>query len=268
MKKRLWIGILLAAVVCLWGFYENTRLQLNSFPVNVAGLPDPFDGFRIAHISDLHNARFGENNEELIKLLNQAKPDLIAITGDLVDSRKTDIGIALAFAREAVKIAPCCYVPGNHEARIPEYARLETGLQEAGVMVLRNEALLLERDGEQITVAGAADPAFGNADFAGTLESLASGEVTVLLSHRPELFEEYCRCGFSLVLSGHAHGGQFRLPVLGGLVAPGQGFFPRYDSGYYTEGNTAMVVSRGLGNSLFPFRLNNPPETLLITLTK
>ena len=79
MKKRLWIGILLAAVVCLWGFYENTRLQLNSFPVNVAGLPDPFDGFRIAHISDLHNARFGENNEELIKLLNQAKPDLIAL---------------------------------------------------------------------------------------------------------------------------------------------------------------------------------------------
>ncbi len=91
---------------------------------------------------------------------------------------------------------------------------------------------------------------------------------TLLLSHRPELFEVYVKCGADLVLSGHAHGGQFRLPFVGGLVAPNQGLFPEYDAGLYTEGNTNMVVSRGVGNSILPFRFNNRPEVILIELEK
>jgi len=266
MKKRYWIYLLLAAIIA-WGFYENTTLEINSFPVNGKGLPEPFHGFQIAHISDLHNAEFGERNGDILKLLNDIQPDIIAITGDLVDSRRTDIDIAVDFAAEAAKIAPCYYVPGNHEARIPEYARLEQQLQDAGVTVLRDQAVSLEKDGETITIAGVDDPSFTGFDgFSRNLSRLSSDNFTVLLSHRPEYFDLYCQNGFDLVLSGHVHGGQFRIPFLGGVLAPGQGFFPEYDSGLYTDGNTSLVVSRGLGNSLFPFRLNNPPEILLITL--
>jgi len=268
MKKRYWICLLLAAIIA-WGFYENTTLEINSFPVSSPTLPDAFDGFRIAHISDLHNAQFGENNQDLLRLLTDCKPDAIAITGDLIDSRNTNIHIAVHFAAEAAKIAPCYYVTGNHEARISEYPLLEQKLTDAGVTVLGNEAIPLEKDGKTIAIAGVEDPSFlGSVGFSAALSQLASEGFTILLSHRPEYFEAYCQNGFDLVLSGHAHGGQFRIPLLGGLIAPGQGFFPEYDSGLYRKDNTNLAVSRGLGNSLFPFRLNNPPEILLITLLK
>lgn len=89
---------------------------------------------------------------------------------------------------------------------------------------------------------------------------------SILLSHRPELFEVYAKNNIDLILSGHAHGGQFCLPLIGGLLAPNQGLFPKYDSGIYTQENTNMVVSRGIGNRLFPFRFNNCPEVILIEL--
>ena len=88
----------------------------------------------------------------------------------------------------------------------------------------------------------------------------------ILLSHRPELFETYAACGVDLVLSGHAHGGQFRLPFIGGLIAPNQGLFPKYDAGLFTDGNTNMIVSRGIGNSIIPIRFNNRPEIVLLEL--
>lgn len=266
MKKRYWIYLLLAAIVA-WGFYENTALEINSFPVSGPNLPENFNGFQIAHVSDLHNTQFGENNEKLLKLLTDCQPDIIAITGDLIDSRNTNIDVAVHFAAEAAKIAPCYYVTGNHEARVSEYPLLEQKLTDAGVTVLRNQAVSLERDGEIICIAGVEDPSFlGSAGFSAALSQLASEDFTILLSHRPEYFDAYCQNGFELVLSGHAHGGQFHVPFLGGLIAPGQGFFPEYDSGLYHEENTNLVVSRGLGNSIFPFRLNNPPELILITL--
>lgn len=268
MKKRFLLTILVLIAVVLWGFFENTALALNEITVASGDLPENFSGFRIAHISDLHNTSFGENNERLLELLRSAQPDIIAITGDLIDSRNTDIDVAAAFAAEAAKIAPCYYVTGNHEARIAEYRLLEQQLVDAGVTVLRNTALTLEQDVETLTLAGIDDPAFlGNTVFSKKLEQLASEEFTILLSHRPELFDSYCQNGFDLVLSGHAHGGQFRIPFLGGLIAPNQGLFPGYDSGLYVNEKTNMVVSRGLGNSLIPFRLNNPPEVILIILT-
>lgn len=269
MRKRFWIPLLLLIAVSLWGFYENTALELNSFPVSSQALPDAFEGFQIAQISDLHNARFGKENEDIAVLLGQVQPDIIAITGDLLDSRHTDMEAALAFAEKLVKIAPCYYVTGNHEAWISGYSGFEKRLEEAGVTVLRNQTISLERDAQAITLAGIDDPAFlGETPFQRMLEQLSSENYTILLSHRPEYFSQYCEAGFDLVLSGHAHGGQFRFPFLGGLIAPNQGFFPEYDSGLYTSGETNLVVSRGLGNSVFPFRINNPPEILLITLTK
>ena len=274
-KKTICIlsGILLILIV--WTAWGNAALELNTYTISSRGLPDAFDGYRIAQVSDLHNAEFGDGNQRLLDMLREAEPDMIAITGDLIDSRKTNIAVALAFAEEAVRIAPCYYVSGNHEARVPEYRELKAGLEAAGVTVLDDARVEIEISGKSITIIGVNDPSF-LADYLTSdaavmdrkLSVLSSEDAsfTILFSHRPELFDTYAAHDMDLVLTGHAHGGQFRLPLIGGLIAPNQGLFPKYDDGLYSEGNTNMIVSRGLGNSIIPFRFNNRPEVVLIEL--
>ena len=276
MKKRTkWILLaVLAALLTVYCVWQNTALVRTDHTVTSEDLPEAFDGFRIVHISDLHNTEFGDGNERLLAMIRQAKPDIIAITGDIIDSRFTDVETALEFARAAMDIAPCYYVTGNHELRDDAYGELEAGLTAAGVVVLRGRTVILERDGQKLCIAGVDDPS-GQAEeeedhpavMVGMLKGLTGEEYTILLSHRPELFEVYCEYGMDLVLSGHAHGGQIRLPFIGGLVGSGT-FFPKYDAGLFTEGRTNMVVSRGLGNSLFPVRINNRPEVVVVTLRK
>jgi len=276
-KKR---AVVLAAFIALvllvaWTVWGNTALEVNTYTIVSNRLPSGFSGFRIAQVSDLHNAEFGDDNENLLSMLRETEPDIIVITGDMVDSYHADIDIALRFAENATKIAPCYYVAGNHEARIAEYEDIKTGLETAGVIVLENERIELERNGETILLIGVDDPSFQTdyltgdsaAVMSGTLNRLAENDAyTILLSHRPELFDIYNAHGIDLVFSGHAHGGQFRLPFLGGVVAPNQGLFPKYDSGLYTQGDTNMLVSRGIGNSIFPIRFNNRPEIILVEL--
>lgn len=279
-KKR--TSIILAVVAAIlfaliaWIIWGNTALELNTYTISSSKLPQSFDGYRIAHVSDLHNAEMGKNNEKLLTMLRDADPDMIAITGDLVDSRNTDIEVALQFVREAVKIAPCYYVTGNHEARISEYDELKAGMEAAGVTVLEDVRTKISMEGETITLIGVNDPSYQTDYLFGDSETVMNSKLeelhaehdgfTILLSHRPELFDAYVENEINLVLSGHAHGGQFRLPFIGGLVAPNQGLFPEYDAGIYTDGNTNMLVSRGIGNSILPFRINNRPEVILIEL--
>ena len=278
-KKRIIVLAVIAAFLLgliIWTAWGNTALELNTYTISSKRLPEAFDGYRIAHVSDLHNAEMGEDNERLLTMLKEAEPDIIAITGDIIDSRNTDVEVALQFAEAAMKIAPCYYVTGNHEARVSEYDELKEGLTELGVVVLENNRIELERAGEKIALLGVDDPSFQTDYLLGDSESVLTGklqelmdsedEYTILLSHRPELFEVYVGNNIDLVLSGHAHGGQFRLPFVGGLVAPNQGLFPKYDAGLYTEQNTNMIVSRGIGNSILPFRFNNRPEVILIEL--
>ena len=259
-----------------WTLWGNTALEVNEYEIVSDRIPQGFDGFRIVQVSDLHNAEFGEGNSKLLELLSQTEPDIIVLTGDLIDSRNTDIEIALAFAREALKIAPVYYISGNHEARVSEYEGLKMGLAEAGVIVLENQKVEITREGESITLMGIDDPSFQESYLFGDAEGVAKQTIetlqresdgyTVLLSHRPELFELYVETGMDLVFSGHAHGGQFRLPFIGGLVAPNQGFFPKYDAGLFSEENTNMIVSRGVGNSIVPLRFNNRPEIISVDL--
>ena len=280
MKKRniLLILVALIFIICvIWTIWGNTALELNTYTIESEKLPKSFDGYKIAHVSDLHNNEMGEHNENLLAMLKDSSPDIIAITGDIVDSRNTDIEIALQFANEAEKIAPCYYITGNHEARVSEYESLKKGLIEIGVTVLEDKSISLEKSGEDITLMGVDDPSFitdyllvdDEEVMQDKLSELKSeNSYTILLSHRPELFKIYVENDIDLVLSGHAHGGQFRLPFVDGLYAPNQGLFPEYDSGLYTEENTNMIVSRGVGNSLFPFRFNNRPEVILVKLKK
>lgn len=268
---------LIGAVLAIWTLWGNMALMVSEVTIISERLPSEFSGYRIAHISDLHNTEFGEDNATLLQMLSECQPDIIVITGDLIDAQHTDVEVALSFAQESVKIAPIFYVTGNHEASCPQYDVLKAGLESAGVTVLEDEITYLEREGETIALLGLSDPNFSiRGDLFGEVPAMVSTKLkemleqetvySVLLSHRPELFETYVACGVDLVLSGHAHGGQFRLPFVGGLIAPDQGLFPRYDAGLFTDGNTNMIVSRGLGNSIIPIRFNNRPEIVLINL--
>ena len=282
-KKRLLLSLssALLVVALLAGFiaWGNKALMINNIAVNSAKLPASFDGFKVAHVSDLHNDEFGKDNHKLISVIEKSNPDIIAITGDIFDCHRTDVDVAIAFAEKAVRIAPCYYVNGNHEQRVPEaYDELLKAFDEIGVVVLENKSVKITRGEDSINVIGVSDPGFETDYLFGDTESVLRSHLNelmtdkesfnLLLSHRPELFDVYADFDVDLVLTGHAHGGQFRLPFVGGLYAPNQWFFPEFDAGLYTDDNTNMIVSRGIGNSLFPFRIGNRPEVVLVTLTK
>ena len=212
-----------------------------------------------------------ENGKEALHTVSWYLPDLI-IT-DIRMPQKNGID----FCKEAVKIASVYYVTGNHEASLSQYNELKAGLETIGVTVLDNDAVQLNHGKEAISLIGLSDPDFTiKGDIFGEVPAMVSTKLnnladdensyTILLSHRPELFESYVHCNIDLVLSGHAHGGQFRLPFIGGLIAPNQGLFPQYDAGLYTSGSTNMIVSRGLGNSIIPIRFHNRPEVVVIEL--
>lgn len=269
------VSILFVALV-VWMAWGNTALELNEYTISSEEIPAQFSGFRIAHISDLHCSQIGKDNKNLLTMLEATKPDIIAITGDLFDESKSETQeISYNFVSQALKIAPCYYVTGNHEARFTEFDTLMAQLTEMGVIVLDDLSVEYTLGNQVIHIAGINDPSFETGYLFGDsasvvneklLELKTNNTFQLLLSHRPELFEVYSKNGIDLVLTGHAHGGQFRLPFIGGLFAPNQGFFPEYDSGLYTDGQTQMIVSRGIGNSRFPFRINNRPEIILIEL--
>ena len=189
----------IAILFTAWVIHGNITVELSEYTVSADGLPESFDGFRIVQISDLHNSEYGESNEKLLDMIAEARPDMIAITGDLIDSTRPDVALALFFVAEAMKIAPCYYVPGNHESRLPdEYKTLKQGLSLLGVTVLENSSVKIKIGEEYITVAGVIDPAFITDYYTGDSESVmkdslstlqADGSYTLLLSHRPELFD-------------------------------------------------------------------------------
>ena len=277
-KKRIVaFGLILTLLLALviWTIWGNTALQTNEYTIKSDKISDSFDGFRIVHISDLHNAKIGKENQKLLDKISDANPDIIAITGDLVDRRHTDISVALSFTKKAVEIAPCYFVSGNHEAYIAEYDYLKSELEKQGVVVLDNGVFEIEKSGEKIALVGLKDPSFKyDHELKSATEFLKTSikpfsldkTFTVLLAHKPEPFDIYAECGADLVLSGHTHGGQFRLPFVGGVLSPDHTFFPEYDAGLFVKDDTSMIVSKGIGNSSVPVRFNNRPEIIVVTL--
>lgn len=279
MKK--WVKIVIIMLISagllsgylLWG---NCSIGVTEYTVSPANLPESFEGFRIVQVSDLHNDKFINN---LIGKISDAQPDIIVMTGDMIDYYETDIPVAVEFAKAVVEIAPVYYVTGNHEFRTGRYNEFEPELIAAGVTVLNDETVKLEKNGETIALTGINDPMFFGGDdeneeylnFSAKLREISANlnteETNILLSHIPEYMELYSECGYDLVFSGHAHGGQFRFPVIGGgFFAPGQGWWPEYSEGIHTNGNTNLIISRGLGNSVFPLRLFNRPELVVCVL--
>ena len=264
------IVLALTAIFGGWVIWANTALEQTNYTVESAKLPAALDGYVIAQVADLHCAEYDQGNQKLLSMLRDAKPDIIVFTGDTFDERHPDKTPTLEFLRACVEIAPCYMVTGNHECAMnrSDYYDLEAQIRETGVTILHDKAIKLEKNGESITLLGVDDENFiGTVYSSAQLREMAGTDsFAVLLSHRPEYFWRYAESQIDLTLSGHAHGGQFRLPLVGGLYAPGQGALPEYDSGIYTYQNANMIVSRGIGQSSFPIRFNNRPELVIVTL--
>ena len=267
-KKYIKSALVLLIVIALLLFcsYQNRHLETTYYTYKAEQLGADLEGYRIVQISDLHNVKFGKNNQKLVDRIRECEPDMIVLTGDLVDSNHTNVDRAVQFVNEIVKICPVYYVTGNHEYWLDtsEYENLMDGVASAGVSILDNQVVEISRWDAKFRLVGLDDKSLAD----GTLEALLSDEkeLTVVLAHEPQYLARYAGTGVDLVLSGHAHGGQFRLPFVGGIVAPDQGFLPEYTAGEYYMNGTEMIVSRGLGNSVIPVRLFNYPEIVCVDL--
>lgn len=221
----------------------NNDVVVTNYQYSNTKVPRGFHGYRIVQISDLHNKNY---NEKLSKKIEGINPDVIVITGYLIDRRNTRIDIALKFVQQIVKIAPTYYVSGNHEQLSGKYDELSEELKNLNVKNIDNSYFILNKSGDEIGLMGIADPAVQQSEgtylwsddreyVKSNLKELFKNidtKFNILLSHRPEQFNAYKDMNVDLVFSGHAHGGQIRIPFIGGLVAPNQGLFPKYTQGY------------------------------------
>lgn len=278
MKKITIIFSIICLLLILCGIYfyfENTTLEVSTYQIATNKIPNEFNNYKIIQISDFHNNTSSKLTKKLIAEIKNQKPNIIVITGDLIDSTKTNVDIAIDMIKEIIEIAPIYYVTGNHEARTNEYDNLKSQMIELGVKILENEAQEIQLNNSTINILGINDPSFYKESdildskiVKNNMENIQYNEdnFTILLSHRPEVFKIYVEKNIDLVFTGHAHGGQIRLPFIGGIIAPNQGTFPEYTDGIYREKDTTMVVSRGIGNSIIPFRVNNRPELMIVEL--
>ncbi len=270
-----------AAFVAGFSVYSNSVISVKKYTVSSEKIPKNFDGYKILQVSDLHNKRFGYRQGYLLRVIDKLSPDIIAVTGDIVyrnftkDGNVLRVNKVLPFVKKASEKYPLYYVTGNHEVECGFSEYIWGCIEKEGAKLIHGKSVILRRNGEEIALIGAKDPFFYGKrraynELEAELKPVCDGlsdKYRILLSHRPEIPELYSRCGVELVLTGHAHGGQFRIPFTGrGLFAPDQGVMPKYTQGVHIQGNTTMIISRGLGNSGFPQRLFNRPELVLVTL--
>lgn len=265
--KKILILILIIIILIPFCLYQNKHLVITTYKYESEKLGADLDGYRIVQISDLHNAAFGKENKKLLETIRSCSPDIIVITGDLVDSNHTNVKRAAAFVEEAVKIAPVYYVTGNHEYWLDtsENEQMMQGILAAGAYDLDDEAVRIEKGESSFVLAGLDDQHLSDETLKNLFQE-QKNELSIVLAHEPQYLQNYANAGADLVLTGHAHGGQIRLPFVGGIVAPDQGFLPEYTSGKYNSADTEMIVSRGLGNSIIPVRLFNYPEVVCVEL--
>lgn len=300
MKKFL-ILLLAAIILCIGiNIVQNSNVQLSSYTISSKKITDDFNGYKILQLSDLHSLQSEKLHKKMMAIVLKEEPDIIVITGDLVDAAKyreeqsafwdgTSSVLPgknmLSIVEELLTIAPVYYIYGNHEMILlndPEKNTFKVAVEEAGAILLNNKSTQIKRGNSVINLLGIQDPStlykderFAyletreeqmNAMLTFVTKDISKDNFTLLLSHRPEYIDIYSEYAIDLTLSGHAHGGQFRLPFIGGLYAPNQGFFPKYDKGLYTSNDSELIVSTGIGNSVIPFRIFNTPEIVSVKL--
>lgn len=280
MKKKTRIifitFILLVLVLFVQLYIDANWVETSYYDVYSDKIGSAFDGTRILHLSDLHSKEFGKDSIRLINKINEVNPDIILITGDMVNASDKDFSTFLNLAQSIASRYECYYIVGNHELDLSneDYNNIMNSLKSYGITILDNEKAELTRDDEKINLYGM----WYNIRFYMGKEMLTSNIIKtiigeddtenfdILLTHNPRYFEAYNDWGADLVLSGHVHGGMVRLPFVGPVFAPERTLFPKYSEGEYKDGNSSMIVSRGLGRGTNGFRLFNRPEVGMIVL--
>lgn len=268
-SKKLLLAGGIAAALLVWAGLD-TSLTVQIYTVESGKVEAPV---RLALLTDLHSCDYGEGQRELLDAVEKQDPDLVLLGGDIVDDGpEMPEERALATVEALAERWPTYYVTGNHEYRTGRAEEIKELLAGRGAVVLEGTCALVTVGEQTLQICGVDDPAVGAAVWQSQLEDVTvalEGDVcSILISHRPERVADYTGRGFDLVLSGHAHGGQWRIPLLGvGLIAPNQGLFPRYAGGTYDLEGTTLVVSRGLAreSTRIP-RLYNPPEVVVVDL--
>ena len=259
----LWIALgicLTFALLALFVWCNNSLLKTTKYEIEIEGLEREVT---VVQLSDLHGKSFGRGNARLINKIVKINPDFIAITGDIIHKyTERNVRTALRLVSALTAAYPVVYVSGNHEMRNKGYRFFRRELKEAGALVLDD----CTADMCGLTVVGLNCASQKNGKV---FKITPDGGVKVLLAHKPQFWQDYAAAEFDVILSGHAHGGQWRIPFTDiGFYSPGQGLFPKLTSGVHTSGKTRLVISRGLGNSQCPLRLFNRPEIVVVKLKK
>ncbi len=288
MRTGIITGAVILFLLCIVLFlhWNNKSIVTTEHVYRNEKLPKAFEGYRITHVSDLQSEYFGKQQCNLIEKVKESQPDLIVYTGDLLDRNHTDFDAARTAMEGLLQIAPVFYVNGNHEMAVEENVMnaFYDELASMGVTVLFDCKAAVSKDGASIWLLGLSEhTVFGCKDFVrdnsapldmevfeealSALRSQAEADAfTILLAHEPQYLQAYGKAGFDMAFAGHAHGGQIRLPFTDGLFAPGQGVLPKLTSGVHQWEKMTLFISRGLGNSTFPFRVFNRPEIVSVKM--
>jgi len=288
MFTQVLIGSTIVLGTTLFLNREINSLETTRYEIKNRKIPKEFDNFKIVQVSDLHNKTFGKNNERLLKQIYSEEPDIVVITGDLVEGDKDNFHVALNFLDELVKKYKVYHIIGNHEQKSlikkyrKEYEVYFKELSKKPIINLENDKVILNKGNSSINIYGLIVPLESYPYFFKNFKNRKKGldeefiikslgeinrnEYNVMLAHTPFFFEDYTDYGADLVLSGHVHGGIIRLPGVGGVLSPNREFFPKYDFGNYKKDETTMILSKGLGGSKVLIRFNCRPEIVSITL--
>jgi uncharacterized protein len=260
-RRAFLIGGALAGIAYL--YFQVKSIAVTKYDVPVRDLPASFQGFTILHLSDLHSKEYGAGQERLLDLIKRYEFDMVAITGDLVDKDNQQTHPAISLIR-GLPQKPVFFVPGNHEWW-SNYA-IKASLLAEEVQILENANYKYSRGDEHIWIAGVDDPFLQKDNLDQALEGTGDAAPRLLLAHAPDIYPSAMQAGIDLIMVGHTHGGQVRLPLLGAIYVPGKGLFPQFDYGMFFSGLSTLVINGGLGESTLPLRFNNRPEIVLITL--
>ncbi|NLP28943.1 MAG: metallophosphoesterase [Clostridia bacterium] len=282
-KKKWYVIFLLILFLIIELVVSNKVITVRENVIKSSQIPASFNDFKILQISDLHSEEFGKANRRLLRAIDRQDPDIIAITGDMINRRERNYRVFDDMVAALAEKYPIYYIVGNHEQNLQEetLAEMLDHLENLGVQVLDNEKTSIEKEGEAINLYGlwfhlryyrdlsneyTEDYYFGKKQIKQILGEAEKEDFNILLTHNPVYFDTYSSWGADLTLSGHMHGGMVRIPFKGGLFSPEQELFPKYDGGVYKDGSNTMIVSRGLGRGRAGFRFFNRPELVVITL--
>ncbi len=286
--KRAFIIIVLIA---LFLYIQVNLIEVKNYTILSNKIPKSIDGFKILQLSDLHSKEFGKNNKILLDLIISKKPDIILVTGDMLNSTNDNGRVFTQLVKDLDKKFPTYYCAGNHERIASIKAEYEKAiwfeeyiksLELMGVKYLNNEVVEIKKDNDIVKIYGlnmplvyysASDDTLNGNDILFSASSLRKyfgntnkNSYNILLSHNPKYFKAYNEWGADLIFSGHLHGGIIRIPFVGGLLSPDKTLFPKYDEGIFSMNDTKLIVNSGLGLSGIKLRVFNRPEITVATL--